>query len=139
MYLYKTDVATLCALQPDRFTQLLSHNPCLASQHVKEATYGVVEQREGHIVSVLPVVVLNNVSTVLGTYTSYGSNKVDHRNSMRGMLELFIAELAGQTARVSVDVPIASDLDSMMAFYMQCGFGEESRSACQVHLSLQPM
>jgi len=139
MYLYKTDVATLCVLQPDRFRQVLSHNLWRADQHIKEATYGVVEQRDGHIVSVLPVVVLDNVSTVLGAYTSHGSSKVDHRNSMRGLLELFIEELAGQTARVSVEVPVASDVDSMMGFYMQCGFAEESRSASHVHLSLQPM
>jgi len=106
---------------------------------MKEATYGVVQQYRGKIVGVLPVLVSDNTSTVLGVYTSHGSDMRAHNTTAREMLELFMSELSGQTARVRVPLHAASHEDSIVNCFLQCGFAEEERTASEVCLTLKPV
>ena len=139
MYLYKTNVALFCVLQPASLQLLLERNSSCASQHIKQATYGVVQQSRGKIVGVLPVLVRDNTSTVLGVYTSHGSDVRGHNTTARELLELFMSELSGQTAHVRLPLHAASHEDSIMNCFLQCGFAEEERSVSDVCLILKPV
>jgi len=135
MFLYKTDVASLNAVRPSSFQLLLDRNYTRASQTIRKATYGVVYQCDGLICGVIPVEVSDDISTVLGIYTSHKIYE-EHHDTVREMLEHFITELAESKALMSVKIPTTTEEEHTLRYFTQCGFAVQDRSDGNVLLSL---
>jgi len=136
MFLYKTDVASLIALRPSCFQLLLDLKNKIASHTLHKATYGVVYQCDGLICGVIPVEVSDDVSTVLGIYTSHMNHEA-HHDTVREMLDHFTTELTESQALMSVKVPTSTEEENTLRYYTQCGFVEQSRSDGHIRLSLK--
>ena len=134
MYLYKTDVLLLSVLRPASLCVLLQRSASAASEHLRLASYSVVQQLDSQIVGVLPVAVLGGLATVLSVYTSQGALALEHRTCVREMLELFLIELGGDTAHVVLlEGPNAGLSDDAYTF-TQCGFVVEAQGPAETRL-----
>ena len=124
MFVYKSDVSTLRALQPQRMQQVLGRSGAAAVQNVKDASYGVVVQTDGHIVGVLAVSETAGLPHVLGAYSAHEPCEQAHRDVVREMLEMLLSELHGALATATVPT-------GDICVFEQCGFVVESFSdAC---------
>jgi hypothetical protein len=135
MFLYKTDIASLNALRPSSFQLLLDRNNTRASHTIRKATYGVVYQCDGLICGVIPVEVSDDISTVLGIYTSHKIYAA-HHDTVREMMEHFITELTESQALMSVKIPTTSEEEHTLRYYTLCGFAVQNGSDGNVLLSL---
>ena len=128
MFLYKSDIGSMLAVQPERLAQVLQRSGKLASQNVKESSFGVVMQVDGLIKGLLPVCAAVGYTHVLGTYSAYDSSEPAHEDVVREMLEMLLSELPGPTASARValgDVPVFS----------QCGFVVSSATAHEAQMT----
>jgi len=124
MFVYKPDVSTLRALQPQRMQQVLGRSGAAAVQNVKDASHGVVVQTDGQIVGVLAVSDTAGVPHVLGAYSAHDPCEQAHQCVVREMLEMLLSELSG--ALMTAKVPTGD-----VCVFEQCGFVVESFSdAC---------
>jgi hypothetical protein len=115
MFLYKSDVASMLLVQPERMSQVLLRSGALAAQSIKEASYGVVMQVDGIILGLLPVVSTGCYTHVLGSHSVYLSSEQAHQNVLREMLEMMLSELPGPTASARVNL-------CDVRVFEQCGF-----------------
>ena len=134
MYLYKTDVSLLSVLRPANMRLLLQRSASAASEHLRLASHGVVQQLDGQIVGVLPVALLGYSATVLGAYTSHEGHALEHRTSVREMLELFLSELGGNTAHLVLSAGPNSGLSEEAHIFTQCGFVVEALGSAEMRL-----
>ena len=130
MFLYKSDVSTMHLLQPKRMVNVLGRCGPAAVQNVKQASYGVVMQIDGHIVGVLAVSETAGVPHVLGAYSTHEPREPAHRDVVREMLEMLLSELPGALATATV-------LEHDEGVFEQCGFFVESSSPLSVRMALR--
>jgi len=130
MFVYKCDVSTLRALQPQRMQKVLGRSGAAAVQNMKDASYGVVVQTDGHILGVLAVSETAGVPHVLGAYSAHEPCEQAHRCVVREMLEMLLSELSG--ARMTATVPTGD-----VCVFEQCGFVVESLSEASALMALR--
>ena len=132
MFLYKSDVSSMRALQPKRMHKVLARSGATAEQNVRDASYGVVMQIDGHIVGVLAVSETAGVPHVLGAYSAHEPCETAHRNVVREMLEMHLSELSGALATATV-------LKHDVSVFEQCGFVVESSSDLSALMAMRAL
>ena len=128
MFLYKSDVGSMLEVQPERMSQVLQRSGALASQNIKESSFGIVMQVDGLIKGLLPVCSTVGYTHVLGSYSTYDSSEQAHHDVVREMLEMLISELPGPTASARVALCDVS-------VFAQCGFALSSSSAQEAQMT----
>jgi len=130
MFLYKSDVSTLRALQPQRMQNVLGRSGAAAVQNVRDASYGVVMQINGRIVGVLAVSETAGLPHVLGANSAHEPCEQAHRDVVRKMLEMLLSELLG--ALTTATVPTGD-----VCVFDQCGFVVESSSDASALMAIR--
>jgi len=128
MFLYKSDIGSMLVVQPERMSQVLQRSSGLASQNIKESSFGVVMQVDGLIKGLLPVRLAVGFTHVLGSYSVFDSSEPAHDDVVREMLEMLLSELPGPTASARVAL-------CDVAVFSQCGFVVRSSTAHEAQMT----
>ena len=118
MYVYKTDVAVLCLRNRvlfDGFARSAALVP-----HLEMATYGVLCQRDWHLVGAIPVCVnAQGQHVILNMYTM---EPTTHAVVCVEMLRLVLDELGGAKAVAWVPIATTGPASSCVEVYLDCCF-----------------
>jgi len=123
MYVYKTDVATMAALQPNMMHSVLhTGSGLVTAESLARSSYGVLLQDNRVICGIAHVHVNDGVHCIEGMCVK---DTHRHRGLCSEMLHLITSELAGAQARTAVLRDVQTH-DRVVMFYKQRGFVENA-------------